>query len=213
MLTINRLITPYNYTKGNNKKNEWLVIHYVGAVSSAKNNAKYFYNNRVQASANFFTDEFEIWQSVEEYDIAWQVGGAKKYYNDCRNSNSIGIEMCCKKDDFGTWYFEPQTIKNTIELARYLVNKYNIPRDHVVRHYDVTHKVCPEPFVRDEDAWQKFLDEVFKEDKEVGELTIQEKCKAIRDYYGFDENTTQYFQFYRYNIALIDKLYAKIPKD
>lgn len=41
------------------------------------------------------------------------------------------------------------------------------------------------------------------------ELTIQEKCKVIQDYYGFDENTTLYFQMYRYNYALIDKLYYK----
>ena len=54
-----------------------------------------------------------------------------------------------------------------------------------------------------------------KEEKELflmpeeKELTIQEKCKVIQDYYGFDENTTLYFQFYRYNVALIDKLYVK----
>ena len=209
MLTINRKITPYNFTKNNNKHNDWLVIHYVGAVSSAKNNAQYFYTAKRGASAHYFVDANEIWQVVEDTDNAWHVGGAKTYYNACRNNNSIGIEMCCFKDDFGTWYFEPQTVQNTIELARELIKKYGISRGHVVRHYDVTHKICPAPFVNNPDAWQNFLDEVFKEDKEVEELTTQEKCKAIREYYNLDENTTQYFQFYRYNQALIDKLYAK----
>ena len=49
-----------------------------------------------------------------------------------------------------------------------------------------------------------------REVEQVQELTIQEKCKAIQEYYKLDENTTKYFEFYRYNVALIDKLYYRI---
>lgn len=45
--------------------------------------------------------------------------------------------------------------------------------------------------------------------EEEKELTIQEKCKIIQDYYNLDENTTLYFQMYRFNVPLIDKLYYK----
>lgn len=122
MLKINRRITLVNRTKMNNKRNMWIVIHYVGATSSAKANANYFYSVDRQSSANYFVDENEIWQVVEDTDAAWHVG-AKKYYNSCRNTNSIGIEMCCKKK--GTkWYFEEQTVKNTIQLVRYLKKKW-----------------------------------------------------------------------------------------
>jgi len=155
MEKINKLLTPYNYTPMSNKSNLWIVIHYVGAVSSAKANANYFYNNKLQASANYFVDENEIWQIVEDKDRAWHVG-AKKYYNNCRNNNSIGIEMCCKKAQNGNWYIEPRTIDNTIELTKELMQKYNIDNDHVVRHYDVTRKVCPEPFVRNPELWNEF---------------------------------------------------------
>ena len=48
-----------------------------------------------------------------------------------------------------------------------------------------------------------------KEDKPMEELTIQQKCEKIKEYYGFDDNTCMYFQFYRYNVALIDKLYHR----
>lgn len=68
-------------------------------------------------------------------------------------------------------------------------------------------KVCPAPYVKNKDAWNDFLRRVFMEDKK--ELTTQEKCKVIEDYYGLDSNTTQYFQFYRYAIPLIDKLYYR----
>ena len=49
---------------------------------------------------------------------------------------------------------------------------------------------------------------VYEED-EMDELTMQEKCEVIKNYYGLDDNTCRYFQFYRYNVALIDKLYVK----
>lgn len=73
-------------------------------------------------------------------------------------------------------------------------------------------KLCPKPWIEDEKPWQNFLKEVQKEDnsmEEEKELTIQEKCKAIQEYYGLDANTTMYFQFYRHNVPLIDKLYYR----
>ena len=205
MVKTNKLITLINRTKMTKKYNEWIVIHYVGAVSSAKANANYFYSAKRQASANYFVDENEIWQVVDDKDAAWHVG-AKKYYNACRNTNSIGIELCCKKDPNGNWYFEEATIQNAIELTRMLMQKYSIPIERVCRHYDVTHKICPEPFVRDSKAWQNFLSEVQNMDEEK-ELTVQEKTKEIQRIGNFDDNTGLYLQFYRYNVPLIDKLY------
>lgn len=210
MHKIQQMLTKVNYTPLANKRNMWIVIHYVGAVSTAKNNALYFLNNNRQASANYFVDENEIWQVVEDTNGAWHIGGAYKYFNSARNNNSIGIEMCCKKDQNGRWYIEPETIQNTIELTRYLMDKWNIPIERVTTHYLTTGKICPEPFVRNPELWQDFLRRV-KEAKTVEEkeLTVQEKCEVIKQYYGFDDNTCLYFQLYRYNTALIDKLYAK----
>lgn len=122
-----------------NKKNEWIVIHYVGAVSSAKANATYFHNNKLQASAHYFIDENEIWQSVENKDGAWHIG-AKKYFNGARNTNSIGIEMCCKKAQNGNLYIEPKTIENTIELTKQLMKEFSIPISRVTTHYECTRK-------------------------------------------------------------------------
>lgn len=212
MIEVNRKITTYNRTERTDKKNQWLVIHYVGKESTAKNNAYYFASMYVGASATYFVDEISIWQAVEEYDNAWHVGGAKTYYNGCRNSNSIGIEMCCKKRD-DKWYIEPATIENTIELSVQIMRKYKIDINHVTRHYDVTHKVCPEPFVRDEQAWLDFKKRIQQRleekdmEQEMEEKTVQEKCQKIAEVANLDENTLQYFQFYRYNVPLIDKLY------
>ena len=73
--------------------------------------------------------------------------------------------MCCKNN--GKWYIEPETIENTIWLAKQICQKYSIPLNRVVRHYDCTHKNCPEPFVREPKQWQDFLSRL--EDKPMNE--------------------------------------------
>ena len=160
-----------NFCTNRTQAIKYIVIHYVGAVSTAANNASYYANNRLSASAHYFVDEKEIWQSVEEYNAAWHCGGPLQgpnghaYFGICQNSNSIGIEMCVKKKN-GKWYFEPETVSNTIWLTKQLMKKYNIPIENVIRHYDVTGKICPEPYVN-ETIWKEFK----KMLSEVKELT------------------------------------------
>ena len=160
MLEIQKNITNVNKTVMNNKQNKYIVVHYTGAEGSAKNNTIYFKNTDRQASAHYFIDETSIWQCVEDKDKAWHCGGVLEgghhpYRDICTNSNSIGVEMCCKKNALGEWYFEEGTVKNTIELIRSLMSKYNIPIERVIRHYDVTGKKCPAPYV-DDKKWQAF---------------------------------------------------------
>lgn len=162
-MVIQKKLSLVNRTIMNNRKIEYIVIHYVGAESTAEANANYFYKTNRGASVHYFVDENEIWQVVDDTNVSWHCG-AKHYYNDCRNENSIGIEMCCKMDSKGKWHFHKNTVKNTILLIRTLMKKYNIDIDHVVRHYDVTRKVCPEPYVRDEEAWLKFKEMVDMEE-------------------------------------------------
>ena len=98
-MEINRKITPYNFSVVSGRKIKYIVIHYVGEVSPAKNTAYYFANNKLKSSAHYYVDENEIWQSVEEYNSAWHCGGPLQgpdghtYCGICKNSNSIGIEM------------------------------------------------------------------------------------------------------------------------
>ena len=156
-MEINKLLTKTNYRKGSGKQNKYIVIHYVGATGGAEENCRYFQSNYRGASAHYFVGhEGEIWQSVLDTDVAWHCGATRYKHPYCRNTNSIGIEMCCRKRANGTWYFEEETIKATIELVKELMKKYSIPAANVIRHYDVTGKVCPEPYVRDTAAWNTF---------------------------------------------------------
>ena len=155
MNKINRMISNYNYNPGNISRIKYIVIHYVGALGGAQENCAYYGGGNRGASAHYFVGfAGEIWQCVEDRNIAWHCGASSYKHPECRNANSIGIEMCVRKKNAASlgatdkdWYFEGATVQSAIELTKYLMQKYNIPAEHVIRHYDVTGKICPNPYV------------------------------------------------------------------
>lgn len=133
-----------NYTHGRRGTTvDYIVVHYTGTDASAHNNLAYFSTHDAQASAHYFIDrDGTLRQSVSESDIAWHAG---KWAMNCR---SIGIENVSAGEDFT----EAQ-IDTLSALVRALMEKYGIGADHVIRHYDVTGKLCPAPYV-DSSKWE-----------------------------------------------------------
>lgn len=149
-----------NFMDGRSKAVSYIVIHYTANKGdTAKNNADYFARENVGASAHYFVDENEIWQSVKDSDTAWHCGGKRQsnkggeFFGICQNSNSIGVEICMN-DKSGN--VRQKSIDNAVQLVRYLMQRYGVPIDRVIRHYDVTGKFCPLPMVSDEKLWNKF---------------------------------------------------------
>ena len=157
-MSINELLAhSSNYTTTSGRRIDYIVIHYTGNDGdTAEGNCKYFSAAGRNASAHYFVDERETWRSVRDKDRAWHCGGKVYYHPKCRNSNALGIELCSRKDKRGAYYFKPETIARAVALTRAKMAEYGIPPEHVVRHYDVTHKMCPAPFVQDAAAWQAF---------------------------------------------------------
>jgi N-acetylmuramoyl-L-alanine amidase len=165
-----------NYKKGRTSPIKYIVIHYTSNNGdTAKNNVDYYSSAVVKASAHYFVDEYDtVYQSVLDSDTAWAVGATKYVHPYCRNANSISIEMCSRNrngsgrsaTDNG-WYFKDETVNNAITLTKELMAKYNIPIENVIRHYDVTGKVCPAPFANDVTLWNDFKKRLI----EVTELT------------------------------------------
>ena len=122
---------------------DYIVIHYTGNDGDIdENNGNYFKNNYVGASAHYFVDSDSVTRSIADKNIAWHCGDDVYYHPYCRNSNSIGIEIC--DDNYnGSIYPSAKTIENAILLTQRLMKKYNIPKENVIRHWDVTHKLCP----------------------------------------------------------------------
>ena len=196
-----------NYKKGRSGSIKYIVIHYTANHGdTAANNVRYFSNNAVKASAHYFVDENNIYSSVPIYDTAYHCGGGLQgknghaWFGYCKNSNSIGIEMCLL-DKNG--YIRKGTIAQCVELVKYLMKKYSIPPENVIRHWDVTGKNCPAPFTGDNNAyWQDFKNRISEEEinmdelnalkKEVAELTkrFEESQPMIYDY--IDKNMPEW---------------------
>lgn len=182
--------TSTKHTKACSKRvPTYLVIHYTAGVKSvggtAQNVAKMFATSDRDASADFIVDDRDIVQynpdPTTRYTYA--VGGSKyssistsvggRLYNICKNSNSISIEMCSNKKNTKTlnatdtdWYISDATRKNAIELARHLMQLYNIPIERVIMHHEVTGKICPNPFCVNESRlteWNKFKNDILND--------------------------------------------------
>ena len=170
-------------------KIQYIVLHYVGAVSTARNNGSYYGNTpRIGASAHFFVDEYDVVASVPLAEKAGHCGvdysgGKAPFWGKCTNANSIGIEMCCKKDAKGNWYIEPETVSKAVALTRQLMAQYGLDADHVVRHYDVCWKRCPEPWVRDESQWKAFKRRLTEEEEN---MVRYDTVQQLPDYYRAD---------------------------
>ena len=150
---------PSNYRAGRTQPVRYIVMHYTANNGdTAKNNCDYYHRvGGLQASAHYFVDEHGAMQSVRECDTAWHCGARAYWHPECRNANSIGIEMCSRKRADGSYYILPETVANAAALAREIMQRYGIDTEHVVRHYDVTGKRCPMPWVDDPAQWAAFL--------------------------------------------------------
>lgn len=154
-----------NYTNDGSRTVNYIVMHYTGnSKDTASANANYFTGANRQASAHFFVDDTNIYQSVEMRDVAWHCGTSGTYYHSsCRNSNSIGIEMCCTA---GNYKISTQTIMNAAKLCAELCKTLGIKEadvdKYVLRHYDITHKKCPAQMANssDDPDWKAFKAQV-----------------------------------------------------
>lgn len=137
LLTPNKFSRPQIPLKSVKK----VVLHYVGnPKSSAMANRNYFENQKSggrYVSSHYIVGlEGEILRCVPEDEVA--------YCSNQANTYSISIE-CCHPDATGK--FTDATTDSAAELCAYLLKKYGLTVDDLIRHYDVTGKQCPLWFV------------------------------------------------------------------
>ena len=146
-------ITAVDYSGSDYEDNDitdWtgIVIHYTANPgSTAMQNRDYFENlsetQEAQASSHFVVGiEGEVVQCIPTSE--WS------YASNQRNFDTISIE-CCHPDDSGE--FTDETYNSVVQLAGFLCKRFNLTSDDVIRHYDVTEKLCPLYYVEHEDAW------------------------------------------------------------
>ena len=178
---------PSNYRAGRTQPVRYIVMHYTANNGdTARNNCDYYHRvGGLQASAHYFVDEHGAMQSVREGDTAWHCGARAYWHPECRNANSIGIEMCSRKRADGSYYILPETVANAAALAKDIMQRYGIDTEHVVRHYDVTGKRCPMPWVDDPAQWVAFKDMLTLErtnEEEEEDMTRYRKIEDVPDW-------------------------------
>ena len=132
-----------------------IVIHYTANPgTTAEQNRNYFQglkdSGETYASSHFIIGiEGEIVQCIPCNEIA--------YASNERNSDTIAIE-CCIPDDSGK--FSDATYQSLVHLTTWLMGRYDLTTEDVIRHYDVTGKACPKYYVENEGEWVQFKEDL-----------------------------------------------------
>ena len=133
-----------------------IVVHYTGNPgTTAEQNRSYFENLASGADETYASSHFVI--GIDGTIIQCVPLSEVAYASNDRNYDTISIE-CCHEDESGE--FTQATYDSLVRLTSWLADTFLIDRDGIIRHYDVTGKICPKYFVDNEDAWTQFLDDV-----------------------------------------------------
>lgn len=131
-----------------------IVIHYVGnPKTTAKNNRDYFNKPTTEVSSHFVVGlDGEIVQCIP----LWEKSAASNE----RNRDTISVEVC-HPDESGK--FTEKGYNSTVKLTAWLCKNFGLDSEDVIRHYDITEKICPKYYVENPEKWKKFKKDVKKE--------------------------------------------------
>ena len=128
-----------------------IVVHYVGnpGTTAQGNHDFYCHEDSVVCSHFVVGLEGEIIQCLPLNE--------KSAASNHRNKDTISIEVCHPDD---TGQFSDVTYDSLVRLVAWLADTCHLDTEHVIRHYDVTGKECPRYYVRNEDAWIQFKEDI-----------------------------------------------------
>lgn len=159
------------------KKISYIVVHYTGVPdSSARAEGAYLAKDKPrgkEASSHFVIDAIEIVPVVPVHAAAFHCGDMASSRCGACNDNAIGIDLCStkknkahRKASDSDWWVPPVILVRAAEFIAKLMKEFNIPLENVVRHYDVTGKLCPRPLcgadinsvtgISGDEAWMNF---------------------------------------------------------
>ena len=149
-------------TRCQNRPIRYIAIHYTAGTTSRRGQAMQVRQVFLQrsASADFVVDDDTIVQinpDLRNY-YCWAVGDAKnkwtggaRLYGVASNKNTLSIEICstlrsgtsAQTPNHDGWSLSDSAVHQARLLVRHLMMLYGVPRERVIRHYDVTGKLCP----------------------------------------------------------------------
>lgn len=144
-----------------------IVVHFTGNTNDTpRANAKYFrdHKDRYAGAHIVIGVKGRAYKCANYNHITWSVGGGKlvgtrggTQNGIVTNSNSVSIELCSM-----TSANIPDKQMEKLKKAIRNIKKRCPAVNDIVRHYDVTGKDCPHPWV-DETVWKKIRKELLNE--------------------------------------------------
>ncbi|MBA1159643.1 peptidoglycan-binding protein [Bacillus licheniformis] len=131
-----------------------IVMHYTATPGASALNERNYFNGTCiaaerYASAHYFVDRKEAQLIIPENEVAYHAHDGNRCYvsflKPNANTTAIGVEMCVEKNG----KIHSETVQNAAELVADLCKRYGLSTNKIVRHYDVTGKNCPAPWVSD----------------------------------------------------------------
>ncbi|MEG7639838.1 N-acetylmuramoyl-L-alanine amidase [Enterococcus casseliflavus] len=165
-------INEYSRPGIRNNGIDGIVMHYTANNGGTARNHKNYFNNLrgTYASAQLFVDDIEALCIMPLNEVAYHANEISKYnadgsryrplYSKIGNANysTIGVEMCLDKNGNIT----EKTFQNAVKAVKELIAIYpHITREKIWRHFDITGKNCPAPWVAKPSELERFKDAVF----------------------------------------------------
>ena len=154
----------YNYSpnfstyKRNVKFINYIIIHYTGMKSEVKA-IKRLTDEKSKVSCHYFIkNNGDIIQMVPDRYISWHVGKSRWKRLKLLNRFSIGIEIQNKGHQNGYNNFKKKQINKIIKLLKIISKKYNIKKENILGHSDVSYD-------RKKDPGEKFPWEILAKNK------------------------------------------------
>ncbi|MEC0543600.1 peptidoglycan recognition protein family protein, partial [Bacillus glycinifermentans] len=151
-----------------------IVMHWTATPGASALNERNYFNgtciaDKRYASAHYFVDRKEAQLIIPENEVAYHAHDQNRCYvsflKPNANTTAIGVEMCVEKDG----KIHSETVQNAAELVADLCKRYGLSTNKIVRHYDVTNKNCPAPWVSDSSQLTAFRKKV---DSLLGKKTV-----------------------------------------
>lgn len=150
-----------------------LVMHWTATPGASDENEVKFFDGADggggrYASAHLFVDSDSARLDIPLTEVAYHANEhacripklaatASYYKNGGANLTTIGIEMCVERD--GT--IHPETVARSARVAAALCKQFGLnPLTDIYRHYDITGKNCPEPWIVNPTQFTQFKNTV-----------------------------------------------------
>ncbi|MBM5706339.1 N-acetylmuramoyl-L-alanine amidase [Listeria ivanovii] len=146
-----------------------IVMHYTANPGASADNHKRYFGSLSgrYASAHIFVDDKESICIIPLNEVAYHANEkackiaalkatASYYHGGNANLTSIGVEMCIDKKGKIT----TSTFNRAVDVVAELCKTYKLKASDIIRHYDVTGKNCPAPWVSKSSELTRFRNAV-----------------------------------------------------